>query len=132
MAFFAASVSCPADAVAAPNPTVSSYSVFAIDSLRAKGLTAATGNVGVNDGSLFVHDGLSAPTSDVVANVIRIDTRSSWQTLYSNGVPRTARTARPRPRSPHRCSRTSAVPAAFPYRSRSAAATTWCWRPAPI
>lgn len=85
-AFFAAGIIYPADASGAPNNSLSSYTVFAINDLRSKGLTVAAGNIGVNDGLLFVHDRLSAPTSEVVANTIRIDERSSCQALYGNAV----------------------------------------------
>jgi hypothetical protein len=65
-----------------------SYVLLAETSLRANGLTVASGDVGVNRvlGLLFAGKPLAAGSSVLVAPVVRIDGASSCQALFANTV----------------------------------------------
>ncbi|MGH7896036.1 MAG: DUF3604 domain-containing protein, partial [Candidatus Binatia bacterium] len=75
---------CPAFA-AAPRRTIESYALLAIESLRAKGLTVESGDVGVNSGGL-VASGIKAPGSQLVADSVRLAGRTSCAGVFGDSV----------------------------------------------
>jgi hypothetical protein len=75
-------------AVASAQSTdLSSYALFALSSLRAKGLTVPTvGNIGVNSlqGSLRVQGRLNAPNSEISADEVRTLSAATCASLFAN------------------------------------------------
>lgn len=75
-----------AAAAAAPPRDLFSYVLFAQTSLRSKGLTATSGAIGVNAGSIYSHGPLLVPSGAIVADEVRIESHSTCAGLFSNNA----------------------------------------------
>src|SRR5687767_11276198 len=75
---------------AAPRKTIEHYAVLASEGLRAKGLTVTQGDLGVNLGKLVVSGGLTAPSSQLVADVVRVSSPATCAAVYGDDVRGTA------------------------------------------
>lgn len=80
----AALLAAPCLTFAGPSTDLDTYALFAAKKLTAKGITLLGGNIGVNDGSLFVHDYLDAPGSDVAADQVNVPTTASCSQQFAN------------------------------------------------
>jgi hypothetical protein len=75
---------------AAQSPDLDRYVFFAEQELRAFGTTITDGALGVNQGRLVASRGLAAPSSDVVADTVRLDSASVCGQLFANVVEKAA------------------------------------------
>ncbi len=75
--------------VPAQSHDLSTYVLFALDEFRTAWITVASGNLGVNDGLLHAHGPVFAPASEIAADVVQIDERSTCDMLYANAVMKT-------------------------------------------
>ncbi len=70
----------------AQSTDLDTYALFAADALRARGLRVPAGDVGVNDGPLWVTDALSGPDTTVVADLVRVGRRSRCLGILADQV----------------------------------------------
>lgn len=85
-----ACLALPRAAVAQPSTDLDSYALFAAERLTMKGIALVAGNVGVNDGPLFVHDHLIAPLSDVAADRVNVPTSATCAQQFANTSEKTS------------------------------------------
>jgi len=75
-----------AAAIAAPSRDLSTYVLVGGDGIRARGLRILHGDIGVNQGSLLVHDTLDGPDSMLAGDVVSVGGRSRCAGLFFAGA----------------------------------------------
>jgi hypothetical protein len=75
---------------AQPSTQWSTYVLFAQDNIRIRTATIADGDVGVNDGLLYMRGTIAAPKSDFVANIVHQDSSTDCEDLFANAIVGTA------------------------------------------
>src|SRR5262245_54866626 len=72
----------PLGATMGPSRNLDSYVLFAGSRIRARRLRITSGDVGVNRGSLRIHDAITAPNSTVAADVVQVGERSQCAQIF--------------------------------------------------
>src|SRR5262249_55292428 len=81
-------------AAAAPTTSLDDYVLFAEESLHARTVTVDAGDVGVNDGLLYLRGAVEAPQSAIVGDIVHLDSTTTCAQLFANSTVGDAPTCR--------------------------------------
>jgi hypothetical protein len=73
-------------AAAQPSTILNTYVLFAQDNMRIRTATVSDGDLGVNDGLLYLRGAVLGPNSDFVGDIVHMDSTTSCDQLYANAL----------------------------------------------
>jgi hypothetical protein len=73
-------------AAAGPSTILNTYVLFAQDNLRVRTLTLNGGDMGVNNGLLYMRGAVLGPQSDFASDLLHLDSTTSCDNLFANAV----------------------------------------------
>jgi hypothetical protein len=73
-------------AAAGPSTILNTYALFAQDNLRVRTLTLNDGDMGVNNGLLYLRGAVLGQQSDFVGDMVHLDSTTACDNLFANAV----------------------------------------------